>query len=123
MLLYRFLDYYIRWPLHIYKDYFNSFLTLYTLLVIMIITQVVPQVQNNYGGQLFRPKSIMRLKSSNYSFQKFFLNPLIILPKNLLTNIHANLLIRTKENYIQLQITTLNRHETLSTAKIFSRNK
>ena len=39
---------------------------------------------------------------------------------DLLTKIHANLLINTKRiSYIQLQITTLNSHEMLSTAKDF----
>ena len=59
-------------------------------------------------------------KFSNYSFQKYFLNPPIIIPTKIdvLTIIYANLLINT-DNYKQLKITTLNRNEMLSTAKDF----
>ena len=59
-------------------------------------------------------------KSSSYFFWKFFLNPFnifeIIPTKiDLLTKIHANLLINTKT----IKITTLNRHEMLSTVRDF----
>ena len=71
-----------------------------------------------------RLKSIMLLNLRiNYSFWNF-LNPpniLEIIPTkiDLLSNIHANLANQHKEKHNQLQITTLNRHEMLSTKKIF----
>ena len=62
-------------------------------------------------------------KSSNYPFRKFFLNPpniLKLFQQNRPFNYNpCKLANKHKENYIQLQITTLNRHETLSTAKDF----
>ena len=73
-----------------------------------------------------RRKSIMLLNLPiSYSFWKFFLNPrniLEIIPTkiDLLFNIHANLANQHKEKHNQLQITTLNRHETLSTEKNIS---
>ena len=66
--------------------------------------------------------SLLCFKSSNYSFRKFFLNPPIILKIiptkiDLLIHANSNFANEHKENYIQLQTTTLNRHETLLTAK------
>ena len=60
----------------------------------------------------------------SYSFWKFFLHPpniLEIIPTkiDLLSNILANLANQHKEDHNQLQITTLNRHEMLSTEKYF----
>ena len=53
-----------------------------------------------------------------FGFFKFIILKIILTKIDLLNKIYANLLIHT-EKYIEILMTTLNKHETFSTAKDF----